>query len=112
MHISYITLSIINLILNNISFYSKHRYANYVIEKILIHANYSQKQIVIQKLSSKEIITDLAFAQQGNFILLKALNFARDNDKKIIINTVDSLRAKLEELPQGKIFLQKINNFS
>ena len=112
MHISYITLSIINLILNNISFYSKHRYANYVIEKILIHANYSQKQIVIKKLSSKEIITDLAFDQQGNFILLKALNFARDNDKKIIINTVDSLRSKLEELPQGKIFLQKINNFS
>ena len=30
-----ITLNIINKIINNISFYCKHRYANYVIEKYL-----------------------------------------------------------------------------
>ena len=107
-----ITLNIINQIMNDITFYSKHKYANYVIEKIFLHANYLQKQDIIQKMSTPEIITDLSFNQQGNFIILKILRLADDNKRNIIINIINSLKPKLEELPNGKIFLKKIKNFS
>lgn len=109
---SNISLNIINQIINNISFYCKHKYANYVIEKIFLHANYIQKQDIIQKMSTPEIITDLSFNQQGNFIILKILRLADDNKRNIIINIINSLKPKLEELPNGKIFLKKIQNFS
>ena len=98
--------------MNDITFYSKHKYANYVIEKIFLHANYIQKQDIIQKMSTPEIITDLSFNQQGNFIILKILRLADDNKRNIIINIINSLKPKLEELPNGKIFLKKIQNFS
>ena len=63
-------------------------------------------------MSTPEIITDLSFNQQGNFIILKILRLADDNKRNIIINIINSLKPKLEELPNGKIFLKKIQNFS
>ena len=109
---SNITLNIINQIINNVSFYSKHRYANYVIEKIFIYSNYTQKLNVIQKIATKEIITDLSFNQQGNFIILKALKVADNDKRKTILEIINSIRPKILELPEGKIFLKKIEKFS
>ena len=109
---SNISLNIINQIINNIAFYCKHKYANYVIEKIFIHSNYVQKQNVIQKISSPEIINDLAFDQQGNYIILKALNFADDGKKNLILKNIDNLRSKIEQLPNGKKFLNKLEKYS
>jgi hypothetical protein len=109
---SNITLNIINQIINNISFYCKHKYANYVIEKIFIHSNYTQKQTVIQKISSPEIIKDLAFDHQGNFIILKSLNFADDEKRNLILQNIDNLKPQLEQLSNGKKFLNKIEKYS
>jgi hypothetical protein len=109
---SNITLNIINQIINNISFYCKHKYANYVIEKIFIHSNYTQKQTVIQKISSPEIIKDLAFDHQGNFIILKSLNFADDEKRNLILKNIDNLKPQLEQLSNGKKFLNKIEKYS
>jgi hypothetical protein len=106
-----ITLNIINKIINNISFYSKHRYANYVIEKIFIYSNYIQKQSIITKISSPEIISDLVFDKQGNFIILKALDYADKNKRNIILNNINNLKAKIEEMPNGQKFLNKIEHF-
>ena len=107
-----ISLNIINQIINNISFYCKHKYANYVIEKIFIHSNYNQKQNVIKKISSQEIINDLAFDQQGNFIIIKSLNFADDEKKNLILKNIFNLKPQLEQLPNGKKFLNKIEKYS
>ena len=107
-----ITLNIINKIINNIAFYCKHRYANYVVEKIFKHSNYTQKQNLISKLSTQEIISDLAFDQHGNFIILKALKFADKNKRNIILNIIDSLKPKIKEMPQGQKFLNKIEYFN
>ena len=106
-----ITLNIINKIINNISFYSKHRYANYVIEKIFIYSNYIQKQSIITKISSPEIISDLVFDKQGNFIILNALDYADKNKRNIILNNINNLKAKIEEMPNGQKFLNKIEYF-
>ena len=109
---SNISLNIINQIINNISFYCKHKYANYVIEKIFIHSNYIQKQNVIKKISSPEIINDLAFDQQGNFIIIKSLNYADDEKKNLILKNIFNLKPQLEQLPNGKKFLNKIEKYS
>lgn len=106
-----ITLNIINKIINNISFYSKHRYANYVIEKIFIYSNYIQKQSIITKISSPEIISDLVFDKQGNFIILKALDYADKNKRNVILNNINNLKAKIQEMPNGQKFLNKIEHF-
>jgi hypothetical protein len=106
-----ITINIINKIIDNISFYSKHRYANYVIEKIFIYSNYIQKQSIITKLSSPEIISDLVFDMQGNFVILKALDYADENKRNIILNNINNLKSKIEEMPNGKKFLKKIEHF-
>ena len=109
---SNISLNIINQIINNISFYCKHKYANYVIEKIFIHSNYNQKQTVIKKISSPEILNDLAFDQQGNFIIIKSLNYADDETKNLILKNIFNLKPQLEQLPNGKKFLNKIEKYS
>ena len=106
-----ITLNIINQIINSIEFYCKHRYANYVIEKILIHSNYKQKQNLIEKIAKKEIISNLALVQQGNFIILKVLKLADKNNRIIILNTINNIKTKIQEMPHGKKFLTNIQNF-
>ena len=108
---SNISLNIINQIINNISFYCKHKYSSYVIDKIFIHANYNQKQRIIQKLSSFEIISDLIFDKQGNFVILNALNYANKENKNLILKNIDILKNKLNESPHGKKFLYKISKF-
>ena len=108
---SNISLNIINQIINNISFYCKHKYSSYVIDKIFIHANYNQKQRIIQKLSSFEIISDLVFDKQGNFVILNALNYANKENKNLILKNIDILKNKLNESPHGKKFLYKISKF-
>ena len=105
-----ITLNIINQIIKNIGFYCKHRYANYVIEKIIIHSNYKQKQNLIEIIAKKEIISDLALAQQGNFIILKVLKFADKNQRLLILDTINNLKTKIQEMPHGKKFLTKIQS--
>ena len=106
-----ITLKIINKVMDNIAFYSKHRYANFIIEKILQHSNYFQKQNFLTKLVTKEIVSDLVLDQQGNFIILKALKFADKDKRNIILNIIDNLKSKINEMPKGDIFLKKIEHF-
>ena len=109
---SNITLNIINQVINNIAFYSKHKYAYYVIQKILSFSNLSEKQKIIEKLTTTEIIKDLVFEQKGYFIIIEALNFADDNQRNIILNNIYNLKQQIEELPEGKKFLEKVQNFS
>ena len=109
---SNITLNIINQVINNISFYSKHKYAYYVIQKILLHSNYSEKQIILEKITKTEIINDLAFDQKGNFIIIEALNYADNNQRNLIFNNINNLKQQIEELTEGKKFLEKIQKLS
>ena len=82
-----------------------------MIEKIFIYSNYIQKQSIITKISSPEIISDLVFDKQGNFIILKALDYADKNKRNIILNNINNLKAKIEEMPNGQKFLNKIEHF-
>ena len=105
-----ITSEITNKIINNISFYSKHKYSNYVIEKIFICANIFDKNRIITKLSSPEIMSDLIFDQQGNYTILKALMYADEEKRNIMLNIISNLEQKIKESSHGKIFLNKVYN--
>ena len=107
-----IILNIIDQIKTNIKYYCMNKYANFVIEKLLIYSNYTQKQFVIQNLLINDTISDLAFNQHGNFIILQALNFADGNKRNLILKILKNLRPKIEELPNGKIFLKKLEYYS
>ena len=109
---SNITLNIINQVINNISFCSKHKYAYYVIQKILLHSNYSEKQKILEKITKPEIINDLVFDQKGNFIIIEALNYVDNNQRNLIFNNINNLKQQIEELPEGKKFLEKIQKLS
>ena len=109
---SQITLEIINQTINNIAFYCKHKYANYAIEKMLINSDYTQKQRIIDKISSPDIMNELLFHIQGNFIILKTLKLADNNKKTIILNIINNYKNKIEEMPDGKKFLKKVEKLS
>ena len=105
-----ITSEIINKIINNISFYSKHKYSNFVIEKIFIYANNFDKKRIIAKLASPEIMSDLIFEQQGNYIILKALMFSDEEKRNNMLNIIYNLEPKIKKLTHGKYFLNKVFN--
>ena len=103
-----IITNIINKVIDNICFYSKHKYSNYVIEKIFLLANYEDKKKIIIKLATPEIMSDLIFDPQGYFIILKALMFADNKYRNIMLNITNNLESKIKEYPHGKIFLKKV----
>ena len=105
-----INSEIINKILNNISFYSKHRYSSYAIEKLFIFANQSDKNRILKKLTKPEIMSDLLFDQQGSFIILKALQIADEVNRNNMLNIIYNLEPKAKEFPNGIIFFNKLFN--
>lgn len=102
-----------NKIVNNISFYSKHKYSNYAVEKIFIFANPNDRNKIIAKIATPEIMSDLIFDQQGNYIIIKALLVADDEKRNIMLNIINNLEPKIKKLPYGNNFLNKVyNNFN
>ena len=65
---------------------------------------------MIEIIVKKEIISDLALVQQGNFIILKVLKFADKNQRLLILDTINNLKTKIQEMPLGKKFLTKIQS--
>jgi hypothetical protein len=102
---------IIKKILNNISFYSKHKYSTYVIEKLFYYSNPNDKNKIITKLSSPEIMSDLVFDPQGNYIILKALMIADIENRKIMFNFINNLESKIKLSPYGNNFLNKVYTY-
>ena len=102
--------NIINQILNNISFYSKHKYSNYVIEKLFLFSDDENRNKIIEKISKPEIMSDLVIDQQGNYIVLKALMFSDEEKRNIMLNIIKNLEPKIKKFSHGKNFLNKIYN--
>ena len=40
------------------------------------------------------------------------MNYADDNQRNLILNNINNLKKEIEELPEGKKFLEKIQIFS
>ena len=107
-----IILSIINKTIDNIAFYSKHKYANFVIEKLFFYANPKDKNLIIDKLSTPDIMTELIFDQKGNFIILKVLSYLGNEKRNTMLNIINDLKPKIEKIPHGKYFLNKLNSIN
>ena len=107
-----IILSIINKTIENIAFYSKHKYANFVIEKLFFYANPKDKNLIIDKLSTPDIMTELIFDQKGNFIILKVLSYLGNEKRNTMLNIINDLKPKIEKIPHGKYFLNKLNSIN
>ena len=102
---------IINKMLNNISFYSKHQFSNYVISKLFIYSNQDDKNKILAKLSSPEIMSDLIFDPNSNYIILKALMYADIEKRNKMLNIINNLESKIKILPYGIAFLNKVNSY-
>ena len=100
---------IVNKIINNISYYCKLKYSNFVIEKLISSATFKDKNRIIEKISSPEILTDLIFNEQGNYIIMKALIDSNDEQKNCIYNIINNLEEKIRQFPHGENFLSRIN---
>ena len=101
---------IINKIINNISFYCKHKYSNYVIEKLFIYANPNDKNRILIKFCTPEIISDLLFDQVGNYLIIQALQLADNEKRNIMVNIIYNLESKIKNCPHGASFLNKLYN--
>ena len=61
-------------------------------------------------MASPEIMSDLIFDQQGNYIILKALMFADEEKRNIMLNIIGNLEPKIKKSSNGKNFLNKVYN--
>ena len=102
---------IINKIINNISFYSKHQFSNYVILKLLIYSNKDDKNKILSKLSSPEIMSDLIFDPNSNYIILKALICADNEKRNSLLIIINNLESKIKVFTHGINFLNKVNSY-
>ena len=66
---------------------------------------------MIAKISSSEIFSDLIFDRQGNYIILRALMSADIEKRNNMNNSINNLRHKIIEFPNGNYFLNKVDIF-
>ena len=110
---NYIIESITNKILNDIALYSKNKYSNYVVEKLILISNNENRNKIINKLAKPEIMKDLICDQHGNYIILNAVKFSNKEKQEVMLNIINNLEPEIKKSLYGKIFLNKIynNNF-
>ena len=95
-------------ICDNIPYYSKHRYSSNVIEKCFDFCGKKEKKILIEKISTPEIISDLILDEHGNYVIQKALYFADYKEKEIILNHIKPLIPKIRKTTFGEKLLSRL----
>jgi hypothetical protein len=95
------------LISDNAPYYSKHRYSCNVIEKCFDFCAEKERNILIKKLCTPEVIPDLILDEHGNYVIQKALYYADDNKKEEIFKIVKPLIPQIKKKAFGEKILNK-----
>ena len=95
-------------ICDNIQYYSKHRYSSNVIEKCFDHCGKREQKILVQKICSPTVISDLILDEHGNYVVQKALFYADQKEKEIILNNIILLTPKIRCTPFGEKLLGRL----
>ena len=93
---------------DNVAYYSKHRYSSNVIEKCFDFCGRKEKKILIEKICSPEVISDLILDEHGNYVVQKALCYAENKEKEIIINCIKPLIPKIQNYSFGEKLLYRL----
>ena len=96
------------IIRDNAIYYSKHRYSCNVIEKCFDFCGKKETNILIEKLTTPEVIEELILDEYGNYVIQKALYYADDNKKDEILNIINTLIPKIEKTSFGVKLLGKL----
>ena len=96
------------IISDNAPYYSKHRYSCNVIEKCFDICGKKEKNILIEKLSSPQIISELILDDHGNYVIQKVLNCADNIKREEILNVIKPLIPKIKETTFGEKLLDRL----
>ena len=89
-------------------YYSKHRYSSNVIEKCFDFCGKRERNILIEKICTPEIITDLILDEHGNYVMQKALYYADYEVKEEILKIVKPLIPKIRNTSFGDKLLNRL----
>ena len=95
-------------ICDNLPIYSKHKYSSNVIEKCFDFCEQKDRNKLIEKLSSPDIVADLILDEHGNYVIQKALFFAESDKKEIILNTIAKMIPKIKTVSFGEKLLNRL----
>ena len=102
------TSSIVLILAENAGYYSKHKYSSNVIEKCFDFCGKKEKNILIEKLSKPEIISELILDEHGNYVIQKALYYADYEKKEEILNCIKPLIPKIKNTSFGDKLLNRL----
>ena len=95
-------------IAENASYYSKHRYSSNVVEKCFDFCGKKERNILIEKLNSPEIISELILDEHGNYVIQKALYYADFEKKEEMLKIVRPLIPKIRNSAFGEKLITKL----
>ena len=96
------------IISENAHYYSKHKYSCNVIEKCFDFCGKKERNILLEKLSKPEVISELIVDEHGNYVIKKALHYADNDKKEEILKIISSLIPKIRSTPFGDNLLNKL----
>ena len=96
------------IISENAHYYSKHKYSCNVIEKCFDFCGKKERNILLEKLSKPEVISELIVDEHGNYVIQKALHYADNDKKEEILKIISSLIPKIRSTPFGDNLLNKL----
>ena len=96
------------IISENAHYYSKHKYSCNVIEKCFDFCGKKERNILLEKLSKPEVISELIVDEHGNYVIQKALQYADNDKKEEILKIISSLIPKIRSTPFGDNLLNKL----
>ena len=96
------------IISENAHYYSKHKYSCNVIEKCFDFCGKKERNILLEKLSTPEVISELIVDEHGNYVIQKALRYADDDKKEEILKIISTLIPKIRSTPFGDILLSRL----
>ena len=99
---------IVEIIIKNPSFYSKHKYSSNVVEKSFDYCDDNIKNKLIEILSNKEIICDLMLDPHGNYVIQKALSCAEKKVQDIMIENLTGIIPDLRNVSFGERILNRL----
>ena len=96
------------IISENAHYYSKHKYSCNVIEKCFDFCGKKERNILLEKLSTPEVISELILDEHGNYVIQKALYYAEGDKKEEILKIISSMIPKIRNTSFGDTLLNRL----
>ena len=93
---------------DSVPYYSKHRYSSNVVEKCFDFCGKKERNVLIDKLSQPEVISELILDEHGNYVIQKVLYYSDFNKREEILNNIRPLIPKIKNTSFGIKLLNKL----